>query len=59
MEKKAKWIWFHDAPQPDEYGEFRVCFPKTEKTCTLLISVGSEYAVDCNGELAAYGQYAD
>lgn len=62
MEKilqKAKWIWCHDNPMPDEYGEFVDHFTYESGEVVLQISADSNYAVYINGELASWGQYAD
>ena len=55
----AKWIWCSENPQYDEYGEFVEEFPYEAGTVTLQISADSNYAVYMNGQLAAWGQYAD
>ena len=55
----AKWIWCSADPQYDEYGEFVEEFSCKEGTVTLQISADSNYAVYINGQLAAWGQYAD
>ena len=56
---KAKWIWANTPEEPDEYVVFYDEFIfKGDKT-TLDISVSGDYAVYINGELIAFGQYAD
>ena len=55
----ANWIWCSADPQYDEYGEFVEEFSCKEGTVTLQISADSNYAVYINGQLAAWGQYAD
>ena len=55
----AKWIWCTENPQKDEYGEFVEEFSYDAGTVTLQISADSNYAVYINGQLAAWGQYAD
>ncbi len=55
----AEWIWCNDSPQADEYGEFADCFPYEAGRAVLRISADSNYAAYVNGELAAWGQYAD
>lgn len=55
----ANWIWCSANPQQDEYGEFVEEFSYKTGTVTLQISADSNYAVYINGQLAAWGQYAD
>lgn len=55
----AKWIWCNAMPQADEYGEFVDGFLYKKGKVVLRISADSNYAAYINGELAAFGQYAD
>ena len=57
--EKAKWIWTNENPQADEYGEFYSTFEYTTGKACLSISADSNYAAYVNGQLAAFGQYAD
>ena len=57
--QNAKWIWHTEAPKPDEYGEFYTAFSYRGGALRLHISADSNYAVYVNGNLAAFGQYAD
>ena len=57
--KNAQWIWCNGDPKQDEYGEFVDDFPYESGIVTLQISSDSNYATYINGELAAWGQYAD
>lgn len=57
--KEARWIWCNDHPLADEYGEFVETFSYNGGSALLNISADSNYAVYLNGELIAFGQYAD
>ncbi len=57
--KNAHWIWCNTQPQKDEYGEFFEEFTYESGNVTLQISADSNYAAYINGQLAAWGQYAD
>ncbi len=57
--KNAHWIWSNSNPKSDEYSEFYDKFDHSEGPIVLSISSDSNYAVYINGELAAWGQYAD
>ena len=57
--QNAQWIWHTEAPKPDEYGEFYTAFSYRGGALRLHISADSNYAVYVNGNLAAFGQYAD
>ncbi len=57
--KDTFWIWSNSNPKEDEYGEFVDFFTYESGTVTLRISADSNYAAYINGELAAWGQYAD
>lgn len=59
MFDNAKWIWTNTSPTEDEYGEFYSSFDYNGGNLLLHISADSNYAVYLNGELAAFGQYAD
>ena len=58
-DKNTNWIWSGSNPKEDEYGEFVDFFTYESGTITLQISADSNYAAYINGELAAWGQYAD
>ena len=57
---KAKWIWQNRENTPDEYVEFSFCFamPKN-KNAIFNIAADSNYVLTVNGQIAAFGQYAD
>ena len=55
----ADWIWCNSNPHQDEYGEFIDEFMYDAGSVVLRISADSNYATYINGELAAWGQYAD
>ncbi len=55
----ATWIWCNSNPKEDEYGEFVDHFTYESGKVMLQISADSNYATYINGELAAWGQYAD
>lgn len=57
--KNANWIWCNSKAESDEYGEFVDIFSYEEGNVVLRISADSNYATYINGELAAWGQYAD
>lgn len=57
--RQASWIWSNNNPQADEYGEFVDHFMFESGKVILQISADSNYAAYINGELAAWGQYAD
>lgn len=57
--KNAKWIWCNSTAGSDEYGEFVDFFSYDNGKVLLRISADSNYATYINGELAAWGQYAD
>ena len=61
MEQEGIWIWENDHAQFDEYADFSAEFTlDTEATAvSLRLSADSNYAVYVNGDLAAFGQYAD
>ena len=57
---KAKWIWKAGEILSDEFVDFVAEFDATGKSpYTLTIAADSNYTVYLNGELAAFGQYAD
>ena len=58
--EKAKWIWQNRENTPDEYVEFSFCFamPKNKKAI-FNIAADSNYVLYINGQIAAFGQYAD
>jgi len=58
MFTKAKWIWLQ-AEAPDTYADFISDFEYSGGKAILRISADSNYAAYINGELAAFGQYAD
>ena len=57
--ENAKWIWSNQNPKEDEYSEFLDQFVYESGKVTLQISADSNYAAYINGQLAAWGQYAD
>ena len=59
ISERAKWIWCDEEPHADEYAEFYSSFFYNGGKAELMISADSNYAVYINGELAAFGQYAD
>lgn len=57
---KAKWIWKAGEILADEFADFVAEFQATgQSPYTLTIAADSNYTVYLNGELAAFGQYAD
>ncbi len=56
---KAKWIWSSYDGEPNQYIIARADFSAGSGVCALKISADSQYAAYINGELAAFGQYAD
>ena len=58
--KKAKWIWCGSRDNKDVYTDF-VCdfYAQTADDIVLKISSSTDYTAYINGELAAFGQYAD
>ena len=57
--ENATWIWSNRNPKEDEYGEFVDQFIYDSGNVVLQISADSNYATYINGQLAAWGQYAD
>ena len=59
--KKASWIWRQGDAGRDEFCDFldTVKIPETVGKYTLRIAADSNYTVWMNGELCAFGQYAD
>ena len=58
--QKAAWIWRSTAATPDEFCDFLTEFDAVAgESYTLSIASDSNYTVWLNGELAAFGQYAD
>ncbi|MBQ2793194.1 MAG: family 78 glycoside hydrolase catalytic domain [Clostridia bacterium] len=57
--ENAKWIWATDTPACDEHAEFYEEIEFYGKDARIFISADSNYAIYVNGELAAFGQYAD
>lgn len=60
MNGQTKWIWINELDEPDNYGDF-VCDFELGETggVTLNIAADTEFVAYINGELAAFGQYAD
>ncbi|MBQ8606051.1 MAG: family 78 glycoside hydrolase catalytic domain [Clostridia bacterium] len=58
MFEKSEWIWQNSFPRNDEYADF-YCEFEFENTAILNISCDSNYAAFMDGELVAFGQYAD
>lgn len=60
MTNASRWIWHSTPAQPDEYCDFLVPFSAAQDGgYSLKISCDSDYALWCNGKLAAFGQYPD
>lgn len=59
MSGQGVWIWENKEPRWDEYADFYDTFDAVDKPLLLRISADSNYAAYVNGELAAFGQYAD
>lgn len=59
--QKASWIWRNQPAGQDEFNDFLTTFDAAEGTgpFTLCIAADSNYALYLNGQLAAFGQYAD
>ena len=59
--QKGIWIWENAEPRYDEYADFRQEFTLSEpgRPVSIRLSSDSNHAVYVNGELAAFGQYAD
>lgn len=55
----ALWIWSRESACADEFADFACCFDGLAGDWKLNISADSDYNVYINGELAAFGQYAD
>lgn len=55
----ASWIWRKGQAQVDEYVDFVTDFESDRAQAFLQIAADSNYAAFVNGELAAFGQYAD
>ena len=58
--EKASWIWRQETAKPDEFCDFLSSFTaKAGERYILALSSDTNYTVWLNGELAAFGQYAD
>lgn len=58
--EKASWIWRKGPHGIDEFCDFLTTFEASARgSYTLKISADSNYTVWLNGQLAAFGQYAD
>ena len=57
--EKARWIWNRENAGADEFADFVCNFDGGDGDWKLNISADSDYNVYINGELAAFGQYAD
>ncbi|MBE6665961.1 MAG: hypothetical protein E7603_07070 [Ruminococcaceae bacterium] len=57
--EKSEWIWSDTRASKDEYAEFYSTFFFEGEDIRMAISADSNYAVYINGELSAFGQYAD
>ena len=55
----CEWIWRQGKAADDEYTDFLADFPAEKADAVLRIAADSNYALWVNGELAAFGQYAD
>ncbi|MBQ9080252.1 MAG: family 78 glycoside hydrolase catalytic domain [Clostridia bacterium] len=56
---RANWIWRQGKASADEFVDFICTFEGGEGDWRLQISADSDYNVYINGNLAAFGQYAD
>ena len=58
---KAQWIWRQGEAERDEFCDFltTVSIPDEDRRYFLHIASDSNYTVWLNGELCAFGQYAD
>lgn len=61
MNKTGIWIWENDHAEFDEYADFSDQFTLNSDNAkvSIRLSADSNYAVYVNGNLAAFGQYAD
>ena len=59
MRHHGQWIWTESPAQADSYGEFYAPFSWAAGKVLLTVSCDSNYAAYLNGQLAAFGQYAD
>ena len=60
MFSKAKWIWKAGEILSDEFADFIAEFDANgQAPYTLTVAADSNYTVYLNGQLAAFGQYAD
>lgn len=59
MHPHGQWVWTESPAQADSYGEFYAPFSWTAGKVLLTVSCDSNYAAYINGQLAAFGQYAD
>ena len=60
MFEKAKWIWRKEEAKADEHVDFLDSFNADNSgKYTLTVSADSNYALYINGNLAAFGKYAD
>lgn len=58
--EKAAWIWRNAPAGQDEFCDFLTTFrTEADTACCLRIAADSNYTVWMNGEMAAFGQYAD
>ena len=58
--EKSVWIWREGQAGKDEFVDFVDTFSRDgDAPVTLHIAADSNYSVWLNGELAAFGQYAD
>lgn len=60
MFTESSWIWQNITPKKDEYTDYKFTVNKKDQSKYILnICVDSNYCVNINGSLAAFGQYND
>jgi len=61
MNEEGIWIWENEQAEFDEYADFceKFSLDKENTSVSLRLSADSHYAAYVNGQLAAFGQYAD
>ncbi len=58
IDKRAKWIWLNDSPQPNEYAVFEEVFFFDGSCATFSVCAEMDYVLYINGKLASFGQFA-
>ena len=56
--QKAKWIWYKDTYEPDEYAVFQSEFNFQRGKVMFRVCAETNYVAYLNGERIAYGQFA-